>query len=547
MAINAIQAAVRSMTGTERQFNGDLHAYWDQLGIPPGQFAERMVAWKQLPQNAAWIAATEDADALEGVDGLWRNGEQGVRFEASDLSTMFQDAAGTLPVYAPGQGQVDPPVGLLLDKRPGLVRGPELLMNGDFAAGNASWGVAGADATHVVDFTGGACRYKSDTTSPVLTVSQGSLSIVAGSWYELTIVVSNWVSGSVKTDSFSGAAPSGLVLASSAGTFRAIGLATASTSVFSFLRSSANVDLTIDSISIRRLPGNHAYQTTTTSRPTLSARYNLLTGTESLATRSVTVVATAYTLTTAGPGSVTLSGAASGTYTAGSRIITCTAGTLTLTVSGSVTQADLRVSNDGVGLPPYQRVVDANNYDTAGFPLYLKFDGVDDWMQTASIDFSGTDKIFLCAALRKLSDAASGIVAELSQNSSNVDGAFMLAAPSANGANKFRFVSKGTILADATTASAAYTAPFSGIVACRGSISGRTAEMRINGAVAATSALDQGAGNFSSAQLFIGRRGADGTLSFNGRLYSLLIRGAATPDTTIAKVEGYLNQKAKVF
>lgn len=94
MAINAIQAAIRSMTGTELQFSGDLHAYWDQLGIPPGQFAERMVAWKQLPQNAAWIAATEDADATEGVDGLWRNGEQGVRFEASDLSTMFQDAAG---------------------------------------------------------------------------------------------------------------------------------------------------------------------------------------------------------------------------------------------------------------------------------------------------------------------------------------------------------------------------------------------------------------------------------------------------------------------
>ena len=346
------------------------------------------------------------------IAGLWRNGEQGVWYEAGDLATMFQDAAGTLPVYAPGQGQVDPPVGRILDK-----------------------------------------------------------------------------SGR----------------------------------------------------------GNHAAQATTTSRPTLSARYNLLIGTDALATQSVNVVAASYTLCFAGTGSVTLSGAAAGTYSAGSRSITCTAGLLTLTVSGGVNQADLRPANDGVGLPPYQRVVDANTYDTVGFPLYLRFDGVDDFLQTASVDFSGTDKIFLCAALRKLSDAASGIVAELSQNSSSVDGAFMLAAPSANGVNKFRFVSKGTILADAATTSAAYTAPFSGIVACRGSISGRTAEMRINGAVAATSALDQGAGNFSSAQLFIGRRGADGTLSFNGRLYSLLIRGAATADPTLIKVERHLNQKARIY
>ena len=95
------------MTGTERQFNGDLHAYWDQLGIPPGQFAERMVAWKQLPQNAAWIAATEDADASEGVGGLWRNGEQGVWYDASDLSTMFRGAPAKLSI-AVGSGVVDP-------------------------------------------------------------------------------------------------------------------------------------------------------------------------------------------------------------------------------------------------------------------------------------------------------------------------------------------------------------------------------------------------------------------------------------------------------
>jgi len=34
---------------------------------------------------------------------------------------------------------------------------------------------------------------------------------------------------------------------------------------------------------------------------------------------------------------------------------------------------------------------------------------------------------------------------------------------------------------------------------------------------------------------------------FNGRLYGLLIRGAATPDATIDTVESYLNSKARIY
>ena len=540
MAINALQPILRGATGKELQFTGDFHAYWDQLGISPGQFAERMAAWKSLPQNAAWIDATEDADAAVVVEGLWSNGEQGVWYDPSDMATMFQDAAGTLPAYMPGKGQVDPPVGLLLDKRKGFVRGPEVLTNGDFSAGSTGWAVAGSDATHIVTFSGGTLRFQSDTTTPQLSVAQlGTL--VVGRWYEITVTTSAWVSGGVKSDAF---VQGNLLLSAGVGTVKCVAIA--ANSSFNFTRNSANVDLTIDSISVRELPGNHAYQTTTTSRPTLSARYNLLTATEVLSTQSVAVAATTYTLTTGGAGLITLSGAASGTYAAGSRTVTCTAGTLTLTVSGSVTKADLRPANDGIGLPSYQRVMDANTYDTAGFPLYLKFDGVDDWLQTASVDFSGTDKIFVASALRKISDASSGIVVELTTNSGNFSGTFMLAAPSANGVNKFRFSSKGTAQADATTTSSMYSAPYSAVVACSGNIGAASVSLRVNGAVAAVSSAAQGTGNFTNAVLYIGRRG-DATTAFNGRLYSILIRGAATPDTTIAKVELYLNQKARIY
>ncbi len=42
---------------------------------------------------------------------LFANGEQGVWYDPSDLSTLFQDAAGTIPVTG-----VEQPVGLMLDK-----------------------------------------------------------------------------------------------------------------------------------------------------------------------------------------------------------------------------------------------------------------------------------------------------------------------------------------------------------------------------------------------------------------------------------------------
>ena len=341
------------------------------------------------------------------IAGLWRNGEQGIWLDASDLSTMFQDAAGTLPVYRPGQGQVDPPVGRILDK-----------------------------------------------------------------------------SGR----------------------------------------------------------GNHAYQATTTSRPTLSARYNLLTGTDSLATQSAAVVATTYTLTTSGPGSVTLSGAASGTYTAGSRIVTCTAGTLTLTVSGSVTQADLRPANDAAGLPPYQSVIDANTYDTAGFPLYLRFDGVDDWLQTASVDFSGTSSIFSAAALRKLMDAARGLVLELGSSAETRVGNFSLEAPSASLRNVAVRASGSSSLN--TVRAESVLAPVSVCVSAKLD-SGFGVSMRLNSGAWGATAVAFG-GNFSNAAIYIGSR-AGASIPFNGRLYSILIRGAATSDTTIAKVERYLNQKARIY
>lgn len=130
--------------------------------------------------------------------------------------------------------------------------------------------------------------------------------------------------------------------------------------------------------------GNHATQSITASRPVLSARKNILLATETQATQSVTTLATQYTLSFTGTGSVTLSGAATGTLTGNgtdrvSLTFTPTTGTLTLTVSGSVTKAQLEL---GAVAGPYQRVNTGTDYDTDEryFPKYLRFDGVDDYL-----------------------------------------------------------------------------------------------------------------------------------------------------------------------
>lgn len=128
--------------------------------------------------------------------------------------------------------------------------------------------------------------------------------------------------------------------------------------------------------------GNHATQSITASRPTLSARYNLLLNSATLSTQSVTTVAAQYTLSFTGTGSVTLSGTATGTLTGtgvNNRVslsFTPTAGTLTLTVTGSVTLAMLAFGT----LTAYQAITTATSYDSAGWNHYVLFDGIDDYL-----------------------------------------------------------------------------------------------------------------------------------------------------------------------
>lgn len=292
---------------------------------------------------------------------------------------------------------------------------------------------------------------------------------------------------------------------------------------------------------------NHAFQATTTNRPLLSARVNLLLATATLSTQSVTSQATNYTLSFTGTGTVTLSGTATATLSAGSNTFTATAGTLTLTVSGSVTLADLRPTNSGALLPPYQRVTTATDYDTAGFPLYLKCNGTSSAMSTNSINFTATDKMTVVTGVRKLSDTGYGMIVELSNAWDMLNtGTF---AVSGSNTTRHRFGTAGTTAAyyDAST----YVSPISNVLTLLSDIgqSGISTEIipRINGIVNQTNpnGTSCGTGTFGNYPLYLFAR-AGTSLQLSGYFYGAVIRGATTDTAALTSTENYMAQKTGI-
>lgn len=68
------------------------------------------------------------------IGSLFTAGEQGVWYDPNDLTTLFQDSAGTTPVTAAGQ-----PVGLMLDKRLGQPAARRNLLTYTDQLSNAAW------------------------------------------------------------------------------------------------------------------------------------------------------------------------------------------------------------------------------------------------------------------------------------------------------------------------------------------------------------------------------------------------------------------------
>lgn len=172
----------------------------------------------------------------------------------------------------------------------------------------------------------------------------------------------------------------------------------------------------------------------------------------------------------------------------------------------------------------------------------LQFDGVDDWLQTAAIDFSNSDEVTVVAGVRKLSDAAQGVVVELSATFGN-NGTFTVQAPQA-ATPTYVFGSRGTLIS--SNAASGYAAPISNIVSGQGKIGTDVSLLRVNGAQVASNPSDQGTGNYANAIVYIGRRGGT-TLPFNGVLTFLFAINRLLSASELAAVERFANSRTGAF
>lgn len=191
----------------------------------------------------------------------------------------------------------------------------------------------------------------------------------------------------------------------------------------------------------------------------------------------------------------------------------------------------------------YQKVTGWFDVTEAGVPSvpYLYFNGTSTSMSTSAIDFSAGDKMTVFAAVRKLSDAARGMVAEFS-NGTGVPGSWQLNAPS-GASPTYQIGSQGTNFASASKSS--FAAPNSAVITATSIISAPSLVLRVNGSQVANVTSPQGTGNYGNYPLYIGAR--EGTsLFFNGRLYSLIVRGAQTPLSQIEATELYIKQKMRM-
>jgi hypothetical protein len=203
----------------------------------------------------------------------------------------------------------------------------------------------------------------------------------------------------------------------------------------------------------------------------------------------------------------------------------------------------------GTTATAYQRVGTAFDVTEAGVASrsYLSFDGTDDGMLTGDI-VPGTDKAQVFAGVRKLSDASSGTIAEMSANVNTNAGSFFFNTGGLLGAAaSYAGSSRGSAATNVNQGSATaadFAAPVTTVVTGLFDIPADSSRMRANGAASGTPATgDQGTGNYLTYPLYIGRRGGS-SLPFNGQLNGLIVRFGANLDAaTITQTETWMGQR----
>jgi hypothetical protein len=193
---------------------------------------------------------------------------------------------------------------------------------------------------------------------------------------------------------------------------------------------------------------------------------------------------------------------------------------------------------------PYQRIAASTDYDSdpAKFPLYLAFDGSDDSLVTAAIDFSASDKMAVVAGASTLVAPTDRMLVEFGTDYTQFGG-WYFARTNAGYTYSGR---GGRIGAPADDASFTVAPPSKEVLSIKQDLSGGAVVVRRNSVSGTPSASTTwGGGNYGNFPLHIGRRN-NASLPFNGRIHQLIIRGAATDLATLAQAESWVAGKTGV-
>lgn len=477
---------------------------------------------------------------------FFTDGSLGYIYDNNDLSSFYLDSAGTTAATVNGL------VGLQLDKSGNLALGAELLGTGatgiigsataaSYNTGTGAGSVSRVDGSNqsFVTFTGlsSTAFYRvtiQNTGAQILSFRQGT--------YASTILGDIGVGTTVTFNCLATTGQLTLTMSPTAGTG------------------------TFTITAVKLLPGNHRYQTTTGSKPilrgtpvgsnlvtngdfasgaswsagsgwaigsgvaTATAATGFLSATLTTAVVASRIYRITYTIVTATAGSVRpniggidgVSRSAAGTYT--DYITAFNTGTFVMsptTFSGSVDNIEVVDVSAGQVTAPYG----------------LQHDGIDDFLTTASVDFTASDKATLVSGNRKLSDAATGVVASLG-DVGVTNGSYEFRAPFTAGVANIGASMRGSGGVTSATYTT-FTAPVSLVVSLAMDFAlgaGTEISARANGVALTPSGTDSGTSNFANQPFYFGRR-AGTSLPYNGLDFGGIFIGKTLTASQISSAE----------
>ena len=192
----------------------------------------------------ATILGSSSKNLTQLIKSLFASNEQGFAYDPNDLTTLYQDTAGTVPVTAVGQ-----PVGLMLDKSRGLALGA-----------NLSTGITDG---WIPDLS----IEETLSMAPVGAKTSKWFAVEPSSFYKIYAPISNRTRVQVKNAS--GVITYLTPYSSSMGANNSILKSNSDSVLMRVYFANESIGSTVTTFEVRKLSGNHAYQTVSASRPVL--------------------------------------------------------------------------------------------------------------------------------------------------------------------------------------------------------------------------------------------------------------------------------------